>query len=98
MPLPSLITARQNPASVLLESLTAFCFCGVKDKTGVSTVERIEAADHWITLTLSYEIPKTWSVGAAHLVGKIAVFAGSAYYSLELVMLSEEGESLEDKS
>ena len=93
--------SRQWPGSILLKSMRAFCFCGNLGFGAIlNWVEtlQIESEAEWRLLPLEIKIAKTYHLAAASFHNKVLVFGGSNIASFNTLILSEEGDLLEDRS
>lgn len=99
--LPPLNHARHWPASCVLESRRAFCFCGaVSVKIFHNSIEMIDIGKQgqWKLLPLDERVAASYDLAAAVIENKIYVFGGRENTSYNMYAFNEEGELVQDFS
>ena len=80
-PLPSLLSARDSPASCVFPSKRAFCFGGKdKDEERVNVIEsvQIEIPHAWVAFGVDSKSSRISEFAAVSFRGKIVVFGGES--------------------
>ena len=99
--LPSLNFPRSRPGSLVLQSRTAFCFCGsLGYGSFLNSVESLELAveGKWSILAVNSEMKQTLHLTGASFKGAIVVFGGPPLETSSMCILSEEGDFKADLS
>lgn len=77
--LPQLVISRQRPGTILLKSMTAYCFCGSKGfHNNLNSIEKLDMENEgsWRVLPINNEIAQTYHLAAVLFEEKIVVFGG----------------------
>ena len=100
--LPSLNTPRQWPASVLLKSGKAFCFCGhqgpSKRLNSIESIQPQSDEGKWKSLPLNNSVARGYNLVAVSFWNEITLFGGYLNGIYKMHSFTEEGELQRDLS